>query len=86
MSGSSSFSKTKKVECYLEEYDGDTLLFTGSRRILTAPELSASDNSRYALLSRMNERMSLQDEKGLEDELRNYYQLENLTKAIFTLI
>jgi len=78
--------KNEKVECYLEEYDGDTLLFTGSRRILTAPELSASDNSRYALLSRMNERMSLQDEKGLEDELRNYYQLENLTKAIFTLI
>lgn len=74
------------IECYVDEYDGDRRVFTGSRRILTGPESAGGSGSRFDRIGKMNQLAASGDEDALKEELKDYYQLEELARSIFTLI
>ena len=72
------------LECYIEEYNDGILISRSSQRTLTAGEVSGRGQSRYALLCRMN--AEAQDTEKLTEDLDNYYQMDYLTRELFTLL
>ena len=74
------------LECYTEEYDRDTLVSRSPLRTLTANDPSQRHPSRYGLLCRMSGEAARSEMDKLSEDLENYYQMEYLTKELFTMV
>ncbi len=74
------------LECFTREYDGETLVSESSMRTLSGARPDEEDHSRYALLYRMSRGASQADPETLRAQLRDYFQLDQLTEKIFTLM
>ena len=77
---------TETLECYTEEYDDDKLVNQSSIRTLTTGGASSGSQSRYGLLCRMSAEAAGGESGKLAEDLDNYYQMEYLTKELFTLL
>ena len=77
---------TERLECYMEEYDGETLVTRSDLRTMTAAETGERLKDRYAMISRMSRSAREENWEQLEADLDTYYQTGYLTEEIFTLI
>lgn len=75
----------EKLECYLEEEDGQEKQKT-DRRILKPDLTEAEENSRYAMLNRMSQAWQQKEEEKYKEEAESYLMLEYLTEEVFTLV
>ncbi len=73
------------LECWLEEDDGRDKKQTG-QWILTPPETSAEDPTRFGMLCRMANAGKRGDTEKLSEELESYLMLEHFTQEVFTLV
>ena len=76
----------EQIECFMQEYDGEKLVRTSSKRILSGGHSKAPEGSRFDLLNRMSAAVKSRDEESLKQQLENYYQTEYLVDEIFPLI
>ena len=75
---------TEKLECYMQEYDGEIPVKTSDRIVLSVDHGSEKSESRYRQLCHMASRAALGED--ISGDLENFYQTDYLTKEIFTLI
>ena len=75
----------ERIECYVEEYVGETLVNTSQVRQLQS-EARETEGSRYALINRMLAHEASGDQEALKADLDNYYQTDYIMGKIFTLI
>lgn len=79
--------KGEQLECFTEETKENGEKVVSAHRFLKArPVLEELKDSRYGRLTRMSDDLEKGDEEKLREELREYKQLDSLTKEIFTLM
>ena len=78
--------ETETLECYIEEYNGDELINTSSRRILSGLGGEGAPRDRFAMLGEMSRYEQDGQMQKLSEGLENYRQLDYLTQKIFLLV
>ena len=77
----------EELECYTQEILPDGKKITSPHRLLRAASVPEElRDSRYGRITRMEQLLKQGDEKGFDDALQQYRQLDCLTKEIFTLM
>ncbi len=77
----------EQLECYTEETKENGEKIVSAHRFIKAGKVPAElRESRYGRLTRMSEYLEKGDEEHFEEEMREYRQLDSLTKEIFTLM
>ena len=78
--------ETEKLECFIEEYDGDKKVKTSGRRILSGMPSPDAPKDRFAMLCEMSRLEKEHETEKLSEKLDHYRQLDYLTREIFTLV
>ena len=77
----------EQLECYTEETKEDRSRVVSSHRFLKAGSVPGElQMSRYGRITRMAKKLEDGDEEAFREELKEYRQLDSLTKEIFTLL
>jgi hypothetical protein len=77
----------EQLECYTEETKENGEKTVSSHRFLKAgPVPDELKTSRYGMLTSMSKHLSEGDEEAFQEELKEYRQLDSLTKELFTLM
>ena len=77
----------EQLECYTEETKENGTRVVSSHRFLKAGNIPEElQSSRYARLTLMARKLEEGDEEGFLEELKEYRQLDSLTKELFTLL
>ena len=77
----------EQLECYTEEIRENGEKLVSAHRFLKAEKIPEElRTSRYGRLTQMSKLLEEGDEKRFQEELKEYRQLDSLTKEIFTLI
>ncbi len=77
----------EQLECYTEETKENGETVVSAHRILRAAAVPGElRNSRYGRLAQMARHLESGNEKAFQDELKEYRQLDSLTKEIFLLM
>ena len=76
----------EEIECYTEEKGPDQTTKISDRRTLSLGRMPGSTNSRFDILNRISQAEKNGKEAKVQEELENYFQMDYLTKEIFTLI
>ena len=77
----------EELECYTVEQKADGKTVTSPHRYLKAGAVpDALEDSRYGRIMKMAKLLSDGDQAGFEEALKEYRQLDSLTREIFTLL
>ncbi len=77
----------EQIECYTSETKENGETIVGSHRFLKAQEIPDEiKGSRYGRLTQIEKYLEHDDREGLEHSIREYYQMDHLTKELFTLM
>ena len=77
----------EQLECYTEEIRENGEKLVSAHRFLKAEKIPEElRTSRYGRLTQMSKLLEEGDEKRFQEELKEYRQLDSLTREIFTLI
>ncbi|MBQ6323075.1 MAG: hypothetical protein IJI24_09390 [Lachnospiraceae bacterium] len=76
---------SEEIECYVEEYEGETLVATSQVRTMSS-EAMMDEGSRYSQINHMLLHEKEGNEEKLLSDLDNYFQTEYIMSKIFTLI
>ncbi len=77
----------EQLECYTEETREDGEKIVSAHRFIKAGQVPEElKESRYGRLTRMSDYLAKGDETHFNEELKEYRQLDSLTKEIFTLM
>ena len=77
----------EQLECYTEETKEDGSKVVSSHRVLKAGIIPDElKQSRYGRLTQMAKHLEAGNKKAFQEELKEYRQLDSLTKEIFTLL
>ena len=74
------------VQYYITEEYGNQVEVTQSSRLTSTDVYSQKDESRYHLLNEMLMSETLQDEKALYHNMKQYAGFDEVTKKVFKLI
>jgi hypothetical protein len=74
------------VQYYISEEYGNEVQVSESSRLVNNDVYSESDESRYSLLNQMMISCTLQDEKALYHNMRQYAKLRDMTDRLFRLL
>ena len=73
------------LECYLEEYEADRLVKRSDMRRLHCASFGKGA-TRFAMINKMSRALAQGEEDRCLREMENYYQIDYLTRELFTLV
>ena len=76
----------ERIECYIEEYDGEEKVRTTDLRTLSTHLPGDAPGDRYALLCRMSSQAAAGNTDELRKEISNYLQMDIMTRELFSMI